>query len=320
VTRLGLPSVERTRARPGPGPTPEALLRALDLTVGRRVRGLVAGEFRSAAAGIGTDLARIRPYAPGDDVRRIDWNVTARTNEPHVRVHVPERAVTTWLLVDVSPSMSFGTADRRKADVAEGVAVAIGHLATQHANRLAVVTFGGAPERRIAPRTGRSGLLSALVAMRRSDAADTDSPPAAAPTAPRPGALAEAVRLVAFAAPPGGIVVLVSDFRGRRDWPGRLSQCAARHETIAVEVRDPREDDLPNVGELTLVDGETGRSVRVDTSSERLRARFRAAASAERESLARDLRRVGARHVVLSTAGDWLLALARQLVSRSPAS
>ncbi|HEY3523636.1 MAG TPA: hypothetical protein VGK63_08025, partial [Candidatus Limnocylindrales bacterium] len=107
---------------------------------------------------------------------------------------------------------------------------------------------------------------------------------------------------------------------GPRDWRGRLAECAARHETIAVEVRDPREDDLPDVGELTLVDGETGREVRVDTSSTRLRSRFREAAAAERADLARDLRRLGVRHVVLSTSGDWLLALARQLVPRSPAA
>jgi uncharacterized protein (DUF58 family) len=311
-------SAERTPARPGPGPTPEAHLRALDLTVGRRVRGFVAGELRSAATGIGTDLARIRPYAPGDDVRQIDWNVTARTNEAHVRVHLPERAVTTWLLVDVSPSMSFGTADRRKADVAEGVAIAVGHLATRHANRLAVMTFGGSSGRRASPATGRPGLLSALVAVRRAHEDEVRA--VGTPDDAATSSLAEPLRLVAYAAPPGGIVVLVSDFRGPRDWRGRLAQCAARHETIAVEVRDPREDDLPNVGDLTLLDGETGRAIRVDTSSARLRARFGAAALVERESLARDLRRLGVRHVVLSTAGDWLLALARQLVSRSPAA
>ncbi|HEY3524010.1 MAG TPA: DUF58 domain-containing protein, partial [Candidatus Limnocylindrales bacterium] len=141
----GLVPVPRTPAQPGPGPTPEALIRRLDMTVGRRVRGLVSGELRSTATGMGTDLARIRPYAPGDDVRQIDWNVTARTNEPHVRVHLPERAVTTWLLLDVSPSMAFGTTDRRKADVAEGVAIAVGHLATRRGNRLAVLAFGDGP-------------------------------------------------------------------------------------------------------------------------------------------------------------------------------
>src|SRR5256885_2783231 len=150
----GLP---RTPGRPGPGPTPEALLRALDLTVGRRIRGLLPGEYRAHDLGGGTELAQVRPYEPGDDIRRMDWNVTARTTVPHVRVHVPERALTAWLLLDVSPSMTFGTADRRKADVAEGVAVAIGHLATQRGNRLGIITYGGARDRRGAPPPGRGG-------------------------------------------------------------------------------------------------------------------------------------------------------------------
>ena len=110
---------------------PTALLRALDVRIGRRIDGLLAGDFRSTVLGDGSELAQIRPYVPGDDVRRIDWNVTARTTEPHVRVPLAERVLVTWLVLDTSPSMQFGTADRRKADVAEGVALAIGHLATR---------------------------------------------------------------------------------------------------------------------------------------------------------------------------------------------
>src|SRR5207248_2359828 len=114
----------------GPGPMPDALLRALDITIGRRVDSLLAGDYRSTLHGDGTELAQVRPYVPGDDVRLIDWNVTARTLEPHVRVHLAERVLVTWLVLDTSPSMQFGTADRRKADVAEGVAIAVGHVAT----------------------------------------------------------------------------------------------------------------------------------------------------------------------------------------------
>jgi uncharacterized protein (DUF58 family) len=137
----------RTPATPGPGPMPEALLRALDLNIGRRVEGLLAGDYRSVLLGQGSELALVRPYVPGDDVRRIDWNVTARTNEPHVRVDLAERVLVTWLVLDTSASMEFGTADRRKADVAEGVAIAVGHLATRRGNRLGIVTFGdGEPE------------------------------------------------------------------------------------------------------------------------------------------------------------------------------
>ena len=300
-----LTPVPRTPARPGPGPTPEALLRALDVTIGRRIRGLVPGEFRALDLGGGTELAQVRPYEPGDDVRRIDWNVTARMLVPHVRVHVPERSLTTWLVLDESPSMAFGTADRRKADVAEGVALALGHLSTQRGNRLGVLTYGASETRRIPPRGGRAGLLSVLAA----SAPDGG-------TAARPASDAtplSALRFLAGGASRGGLVALVSDFRGPRDWLPLLAPVAARHHLLAVEIRDPREDDLPDVGDLTLVDAETGREVRVDTSSRRLRARFAEAAAAERASLALELRRLGARHIVLSTSGEWLRSLAVQL-------
>ena len=127
---------------------------------------LLSGEFRSSQLGVATELAQVRPYEPGDDVRQIDWLATARTNEPHVRVHVAERALTTWLLIDRSASMQFGTADRRKADVAEGVALALGHVASRRGNRLGVITSGAGAAASRRPRQGRAGLLAALLALR----------------------------------------------------------------------------------------------------------------------------------------------------------
>ena len=165
------PANERTAARPGPGPTPAAVLRALDLTIRRRIDSLVSGEHRAPALGSGTELAQVRPYQPGDDVRQIDWAVTARMREPHVRVHVAERTLTTWLLLDTSPSMSFGTADRRKIDVAEGAALAIGHVSTRQGNRLGVLPFGGEERIPLRPRQGRSGLLGLQLALRADAAA-----------------------------------------------------------------------------------------------------------------------------------------------------
>src|SRR5918997_2490493 len=150
---------ERTPDRPGPGPLPEVLLRSLDLVVRRRVEGMLAGDHRSSLLGAGSELAQVRPYVPGDDVRRIEWNVTARTGETHVRIDLAERVLVTWLALDVSPSMSFGTAERRKVDVAEGVALALGHLATRRGNRLGLLTFGGSDQRTLPPRQGRVGLL-----------------------------------------------------------------------------------------------------------------------------------------------------------------
>jgi uncharacterized protein (DUF58 family) len=278
---------------------PEALLRALDVTIGHRVAGLLAGDYRSAQAGEGSELAQIRPYVPGDDVRRIDWNVMARTQEPHVRVDLAERVLATWLLLDVSASMQFGTAERRKADVAEGVAIAIGHLATRRGNRLGVATFGEDAPTNLPPRQGRVALLGLLGALREQ--ADRTG---------AGGSLGEGLRRVGALARQRALLAVVSDFRGPDDWHGQLLQLAARHDVVAVEIRDPREQELPNVGELWLVDPETGRQLRVNTRSAKLRARFATAAAAERGAVAETLRAAGVRHVVLTTDGDWLRTLA----------
>ena len=289
-----------TPERPGPGPMPGALLRALELSIARRIEGLLAGDYRSTLLGDGTELAQVRPYVPGDDVRRIDWNVTARTREPHVRVQLAERVLVTWLVFDASASMQFGTAERRKADVAEGVALALGHVATRRGNRLGLVAFGRGGLQVARPRQGRVGLLGVLTAVHRADEAQDGAPTS----------LADALVHAAAAAGQRSIVVVVSDFRGPQDWRRPLLDLAARHDVIAVEIRDPREETLPNAGTLWLVDPETGRQLRVDTRSRRLRERFAAAAAAERAEVARLLARVGARHVVLSTTGDWLRVLA----------
>ena len=292
-----------TPARPGPGPMAEGLLRALDVTIGRRVEGLLAGDFRSTAQGAGTELAVVRPYVPGDDVRRIDWNVTARTGEPHVRVDLAERVLVTWLLLDTSASMQFGTADRRKADVAEGVAVAIGHLATRRGNRLGVVANGGGRTTMLPPRQGRLGLVGLLTALHEH----------AEPEARESSSLAAGIARVAALARQKSLVVLVSDFRGDVGWRRPLLDLAGAHDVVVVEVVDPREQELPNVGPLWLVDPETGRQLRVDTRSRRLRERFAAAAAAERAEVRRTIAATGARHVVLSTSGDWLRFLVAYL-------
>jgi uncharacterized protein (DUF58 family) len=277
----------------------EGLLRALDISIGRRVEGLLAGDFRSNLLGTGSELAMVRPYVPGDDVRRIDWNVTARTAEPHVRVDLAERVLVTWLVLDTSVSMQFGTADRRKADVAEGVAVAIGHLSTRRGNRLGVVTFGGEQDRTIPPRQGRVGLVGLLNGLHAEPPADGPGQTTLATALARTGALARQRSLV----------VVVSDFRGDRAWRPHLLQLAGHHDVVAVEIRDQREQELPNVGLLYLVDPETGRQLRVDTRSRRLRERFTVAAANERAQVQRELASAGVRHIVLTTSGDWLRPL-----------
>jgi uncharacterized protein (DUF58 family) len=297
---VSLLRTERTPDRPGPGPLPEGLLRALDIDIARRIEGLLAGDYRAFVHGDGSELAQIRPYVPGDDVRKIDWNVTARTGEPHVRETLAERVLVTWLVLDTSPSMQFGTADRRKADVAEGVAIAIGHVATRRGNRLGIVTFGDDDPRALPPRQGRLGLIGLLTALRGE------------PPKERVGAtsLGEALKRTGALARQRALVVVVSDFRGPRDWRRPLLELAGRHDVLAVEVRDPREQELPNVGELWLVDPETGRLMRVNTRSPRLRQRFAAVAAEERSGLERELASLGVRHHVLTTSGDWLRSLA----------
>lgn len=291
----------RTPAEPGPGPLSSESLRALDLAIARRVNVQLPGEYRSAFVGAGSEFQQIRPYQPGDDVRRIDWNVTARTGEPHVRVDLAERVLVTWLVLDASASMRFGTADRRKADVSEGVAIAVGNVATRRGNRLGIVSFGeGAPEVQ-KPRGGRRHLLLALDAVRKAPAG--------------PGALDDALRLVFGLATQRSLVAVVSDFRGPRTWDKALAVVAARHTTFAVEVRDPREQVLADVGELHLADPETGDHVSVDTSDPRIRHVFAERASDERRDLAQLLGSLGVPHVALSTEGDWFGPLARFLRS-----
>jgi uncharacterized protein (DUF58 family) len=285
---------------------PQTLLRALEVTISRRVEGLLAGDYRSTLHGSGTELAQIRPYEVGDDVRRIDWNVTARTSEPHVRVDLAERALVTWIVLDASASMHFGTADRRKADVAEGAAMAIGHIATRRGNRLGIITFGGSVERVVPPRQGRVGLLGVMTTLHSHDEAAAGS-----------GSLARALRRTGGMARQKALVVIISDFRGALDWRRELLQLAARHDVVAVEVRDPREQELPEAGELWLVDPESGRQLRIDTRDGPLRARFAQAAERERQQVAATIASAGARHVVLSTEGDWLRWLALFLRRRA---
>jgi uncharacterized protein (DUF58 family) len=303
--KLGLLG-DLTPERPGPGPLPPELLRALQLDVSRRLESMLAGDYRSARHGPGTELAQVRPYVPGDDVRLIEWNVTARTGEPHVRVQLADRVLVTWLVLDTSPSMQFGTGDRRKADVAAGVAVGVGHVATRRGNRLGIVTFGDTRPATLPPSQGRVGLLGLLAALGRE------------PDTERVGttSLGAALERVAAVARQRGVVAVVSDFRGPLDWRTPLLRLLERHDVLAVEIRDDREQELPDVGEIWLVDPETGRQVRVDTRSRTLRERFAAAAAEERSGVARVLSAVGVPHVVLSTSGDWLRRFAVFLGAR----
>jgi uncharacterized protein (DUF58 family) len=289
-------------ARQGPGPIPAALVDALSLSLARRGAGALPGDRLAPGVGSGTELAQLRPYQIGDDVRQLDPAASARTGIAHVRLQVPERILTTWLVLDVSASMAFGTADRLKSDVAEGVAQVVGRAATRHGGRLAVLTAGSA-ERVLPPRGGPMAKLGLQRLLAEGVGVDGVADRGLGPVLHRVGKLARQP----------GLVVVVSDFRGPMDWTRPLRGLGARHRLLAVEVRDPREERLEPVGRLALVDPESGRLLEVDTSRRGLRERFAAAAAEERAGVAVELRKGGAHHVVLSTSGDWMRALGRAL-------
>jgi uncharacterized protein (DUF58 family) len=297
--------LEPPLARQGPGPLPDALIDALDVGLTRLVARSLPGDRRAAGIGLGMELAQIRQYEVGDDVRHIDPAATARSaGRPHVRLHVPDRALTTWIVLDVSPSMAFGTAKRLKADVAEGVAIVFGRLGVRRAGSVGLVAFGADAPRVLPPRGSKPG----IVALRRMLAEGV------APDGQHdPEGMAGALRRVARLARQPGLVVIVSDFREQHGWERALGPLRIRHSVLAVEVVDPREGEVPAVGHLALIDPETGARIEVNTSRRRVRERFAELERERRQTIASELRRLRTNHVTLSTGEDWLVALGRHL-------
>jgi uncharacterized protein (DUF58 family) len=297
-------TLEVPPARQGPGPLAASLVEALDLSLVRRGGGVLPGEHNSPGVGAGTELAQLRVYQPGDDVRQLDPAATARTRIPHVRLQVPERLVTTWIALDVSASMAFGTADRLKSDVAEGVVRVLGRLATRRGGKVALLTCGAPVERLLPPRGGRGASVAVERVLAEGVARDGHG---------GEHGIGRALQRLARIARAPGFVAVVSDWRGERNWRRALRALGARHSVAAVEIRDPREASLPAVGTLTMVDPETGRHVQVDTSDARLRRRYEQHERADRDAVRSELRRAGVDHVVLSTRGSWLKDLGRHL-------
>ena len=289
--------------RQGPGPLAHDAITRLDLRIARRAGGPLPGERRAPGVGSGTELAQLRPYEPGDDPRRIDPAASARTGIPHVRQHVPERALTTWIVLDLSASMAFGTGLRLKSDVAEGAASTVAQLAVRRGGRVAVVTTGAPESTTLPPRSGRR----AFAAVRRLVGAGV------APDRTAAGlALPAALERVGHLARTRGLVAVVSDFRDD-GWQAPLRTLSQRHTVTAIEITDPRETELPDAGHLVLLDPETGRTVEADTGSPRVRAAFAAAEAERRAEAAAAIRGARAHHVTLSTGDDWLRELARVL-------
>ena len=294
-------------ARQGPGPLAPPLVEAIDVAVTRLVTHTLPGDRRAAGVGLGTELAQIRPYEVGDDVRHIDAAASARTGTPHVRLHVPERALTTWIVLDLSPSMAFGTGRRLKADVAEGAALVFGRLGVRRAGSVGLIGFGAGGAggfRVLPPRGSKPGMVALQRLLAEGVAADGQHDASA---------LADALVLAGRLAGPPGLVVVISDFRDQEAWERPLGSLRIRHSVIALEVVDPREAELPKVGHLMLVDPETGARVEVNTSRRRVRERFAELERSRRAAIAAELRRLRVRHAVVSTDEDWLVALGRRL-------
>ncbi|OKI89337.1 DUF58 domain-containing protein [Micromonospora sp. CB01531] len=330
-------------ALPDPGLAdlaPDERLRRLELTVTRRLDGLLHGQYRGLLPGPGSEVAGSREYRPGEDeVRRMDWAVTARTTVPHVREVDADRELTTWLLVDASPSMEYGTATLDKRELAVAAVAAVGFLTAGVGSRLGALVLAPDGVRRFPARGGRThllGLLRALLAAPRVGGYDVAGQPAAADAAPLRRPQFGASRPAADAAPPGladgldgvgrvargrGLVVVVSDFLdGLPDdpdaappWEVLLRRLAVRHQVLAVEVTDPRELELPDVGLVTLVDPETGRRREVWTGDRTLRERYAQAATAQRDQVRATLRRCGANHLALRTDRDWSADIVRHV-------
>jgi uncharacterized protein (DUF58 family) len=283
----------------------EAKLRQLELLVMRRLDGLLQGDHQGLVPGGGSEPDDGRIYEPGDDVRRMDWNLTARSGYPHVRNTVADRELELWLVVDGSASVDFGTAACEKRDLVVAAAATFGFLTSRDGNRVGALVFGPGEPEIVPPRSGRAALFGLLARLERRERAVEGS-----------ASLAAALRRARLAARRRSLVVVVSDLIDPGPWERELRALAARHDVVVAELRDPRERELPPVGLLTLVDPETGRRLEVQTADARLRARFAEAAAAQLAARARSVKGAGAAHLVLSTDRDWVLDVVRFVAAR----
>jgi uncharacterized protein (DUF58 family) len=285
-----------------------AVLRRLELDVTRRLDGLLSGDYLARAVGPGTEPAGARAYQPGDDARRIDWNLSARALAPHVRTTDADRELETWVVADRSASLDFGTARREKREVVLAALAAFGSLSVRAGNRFGVLVAGGEKLLRIPARSGPLALMAALAAV--YDTPRRGSGPAAGAD------LAAALTRLHRTRQRRGQVIVLSDFLDRGDWSTALRRIALRHQVIAVPVLDPRELAVPPVGMLALVDPETGQRLHVQTNSPALRERYAAAAAARQEEIRRAVLRSGAEYLPLTTDRDWLVDIAAFVSSR----
>ena len=303
--------------------TPERLLRQLEWRVVRRLDGRLQGDYRSLFRGSGIDFTNLREYEPGDDLRHIEWNVTARMDTPYVREYVEDREVTAWLLLDHSASMGFGPVDRQKDLVLAEVATTLALVLTRRGNRVGMVVFDQDVERVLPARSGRNQVLQiadVLLDRRNTRAAATAA--AAAPSRRRRGRepqgqerhvtdLGRMLHRSAGMIRRRSLVVVVSDFISEPGWEQALSRLARRHEVVALQISDPREDELPDVGSIYVEDAETGEQIFVDTSDAGFRTRLRASADQRQATLEESTRSAGVDLHQIRTDEDLVRSLLR---------
>ena len=281
----------------------EHLLQRLEWTVLRRLDGLLQGNWRTLWRGGGVDLADLREYQHHDDVRHIDWNVTARLQQPYVRQFLEDRDLTAWFLLDLSGSVDFGSADVTKLAVSAGFVATLARVMTRHGNRVGALLYGTQVDALLPPRASRLHVLELLQRMRR--------PRQRAPAGSAGTALADLLLTAESAIKRRSLVFVVSDFISQPGWETALARLSRRHDVVAVRLFDPMEMALPDVGLVTIEDAETGEQLFVDAADPAFRARYEAIAQEQEAALIDSLARSGADMIELATDDDLLDALLR---------
>lgn len=279
----------------------EQVLRRLDWTVIRRLDGLLQGDYRTLLRGTGLDLADLREYQHHDDVRHIDWNVTARLQQPHVRVFTEDREMAAWFLLDLSPSVDFGSGEQRKRHVSAEFVAVLARLLTRHGNRVGAVLYGAGVDKVIPTGSGRLHVLNLLHAMQTRPDADAGG------TTRLHELLHSAANLIRRRS----TIFVVSDFISEPGWEKPLGMLAQRHEVVAVRLLDPLELELPDLGLIAIRDAETGEQLLVDTHDSGFRKRFARIAAQREAELREALTRASVDTLELSTDDDLVGAVMR---------
>ncbi len=283
------------------------ILRRLELDVTHRLDGLLHGDHRGLVPGHGTELGETREYAPGDDIRRIDWNVTARLSKAHIRQTIAERELLTWLVVDRSSRLDFGTTSQEKRDLALAAAAAVGFLTAKDGNQLGAYLVGRGDSTMVPARGSRKHLLRLLHMIAEGERGDNSGVTD----------LGDALNRTSSIAKRRGLVAIISDFWVAPGWERALGVLARRHDVIAVQLTDPREFELPDVGLVVLRDPATGAEREIATQRKSVRDGYAKAANARQDRLGETFRRNRVDHLVLSTDRDWLGDLVAFVSKRS---